>query len=93
MRNAKMRLNPDFWSLTGQKSYSKVFGTRLTRNRFRIESDSFPQRSKESELLDHNFAGIVPTLPCMHPQRPHALGRALHLRFAYAAQGSRLQKH
>ncbi len=38
------------------------FGTRLTRNRVRIESESFPHRPKESELLDHDFAGIVPTL-------------------------------
>jgi hypothetical protein len=77
------------------------FGTRLTRNRFRIESDSFPLRRKESESLDHDFAGIVPRLvaapsetitKAMRPPRfSNLLGRAEFTRRPRASKRSILK--
>jgi hypothetical protein len=34
----------------------------MTRIRFRIESESFASRPKESESYEHDFAGIFPAL-------------------------------
>jgi hypothetical protein len=49
-------------SLILQQFIFSKFGARLTRIRFRIESESFASRPKESESHEHDFAGIVPAL-------------------------------
>jgi hypothetical protein len=51
------------WETVKKSSFFYGFlGACLIRHRFRIESDSFPRRPKESESREHDYSGIVPAL-------------------------------